>query len=309
MVATPTRVKVCGLTSLRDAELAVELGAWALGMIFFEDSPRRCSLAEAQRITSALRRKAELCGVFVNAPLDQVAATGEQLGLSMLQLHGDEGPAFCAEAARRTGARVIKAAQVSGPGDVRDLERFHVDFHLLDARARAPERRALRGGTGETFDWTLMAGRHSKVPLILGGGLNPDNVADAIAFAEPYAVDTASGTEAAPGRKDADKLSAFFTSVETASNHGDTGKRSDMSLPRLDQNTRGVPYNHGDTGKKSDTPLPSLDRNAQRAAYSHGDTGEKKDTSLASSDRKDNPPAVAGANGHSSGRRVADTPT
>jgi phosphoribosylanthranilate isomerase len=228
MAATSTRVKVCGLTSLRDAELAVELGAWALGMIFVEDSPRSCSLSEAQRIASSLRRKAELCGVFVNAPLDLLAATGKELGLSVLQLHGDEGPAFCAEVARRTGARVIKAAQVSGPGDVRDLERFHVDFHLLDARARAPERRALRGGTGETFDWTLLRARRSRIPLILSGGLNPDNVGEAIALADPYAVDTASGTEAAPGRKDADKLSAFFTSVEIASGEGDTGERSDL---------------------------------------------------------------------------------
>jgi phosphoribosylanthranilate isomerase len=234
MVATLPRVKVCGLTSLRDAELAVELGAWALGMIFFEDSPRGCSLAEAQRIASALRRKAELCGVFVNAPLDQVAATGEALGLSMLQLHGDEGPAFCAEAARRTGARVIKAAQVSGPGDVRDLERFHVDFHLLDARARAPERRALRGGTGETFDWTLLHARRSRTPLILSGGLNPTNVGEAIALVGPYAVDTASGTEAAPGRKDADKLSAFFTSIQAACDHGATGVGGDTSLESLE---------------------------------------------------------------------------
>jgi phosphoribosylanthranilate isomerase len=252
MVATPTRVKVCGLTSLRDAELAVELGAWALGMIFFEDSPRRCSLAEAQLIASALRRKAELCGVFVNAPLDHVAATGKELGLSMLQLHGDEGPAFCAEAARRTGARVIKAAQVSGPGDVRDLERFHVDFHLLDARARASERRALRGGTGETFDWTLLHARSSRIPLILSGGLNPSNVGKAIALIDPYAVDTASGTEAAPGRKDPDKLSAFFTSVDTVFDDGDTGEVRDASFESPD--------------RKAEQPAPA---SAHREAIGH----------------------------------------
>jgi phosphoribosylanthranilate isomerase len=213
-VAAPSRVKVCGITNLDDAEMAVELGAWALGMIFFEGSPRSCSRLEAQRIVGALRRKVELCGVFVNAPLEQVMQTGEELDLSLLQLHGDEGPAFCSEAARRSGARVIKAAQVSGPGDLRDLERFHVDFHLLDAHASAPERRDLRGGTGETFDWTLLAGRRSKVPLILSGGLTAENVAEAITVARPYAVDTASGTEAAPGRKDEQKLRAFFDVVE-----------------------------------------------------------------------------------------------
>jgi phosphoribosylanthranilate isomerase len=240
MVATPTRVKVCGLTTLHDAELAVELGAWALGMIFFEDSPRRCSLEEAGRIAGALRRKAELCGVFVNAPLDEVAATGKELGLSMLQLHGDEGPAFCAEVARRTGARVLKAAQVSGPGDVRDLERFHVDFHLLDARARDPARRALRGGTGETFDWTLLHARRSRIPLILGGGLNPTNVGQAIALIDPYAVDTASGTESAPGHKDAEQLRAFFSSVQTPSNHGDRAESSQLLPARGDRDNRAL---------------------------------------------------------------------
>ncbi|HEY2569862.1 MAG TPA: phosphoribosylanthranilate isomerase [Solirubrobacteraceae bacterium] len=214
MSQAPPRVKICGLTNLPDAELAVELGAWALGMIFYEGSPRRCAPEEAERIAAALRRKAELCGVFVNAPLEHVVAHSESIGLSMLQFNGDEGPAFCAEAARRTGARVIKAVQVAGPGDVRDVERFHVDFHLLDARAKARERQGLRGGTGETFDWALVAKRRSKVPLILSGGLTADNVASAIFATAPYAVDTASGTESAPGRKDPEKLHAFFAAVE-----------------------------------------------------------------------------------------------
>src|SRR2546421_6117065 len=154
-------VKVWGLTRLPDAELSVSRGAWALGMVFAAESPRRCSLAEAQLICARLRRKVELCGVFVNAPLQELAATAEELGLSMLQLHGDEGPSFCAEAARRSGARVTKAAQVSGPGDVRALERYHTDFHLLDARGSTPRTHALRGGTGESFDWTLARARHS----------------------------------------------------------------------------------------------------------------------------------------------------
>jgi phosphoribosylanthranilate isomerase len=213
MSQTPPRVKVCGITNLHDAEMAVELGAWAVGMIFFEDSPRRCSPAEAERIVAALRRDVQLCGVFVNAPLEQVVRQSEDLGLTMLQFSGEEGPAFCAEAARRNGAQVIKAAQVSGPGDVRDLERFHVDFHLLDARAKEPARQGLRGGTGETFDWGLVRVRRSRVPLILSGGLNAENVGEAIEQTRPFAVDTASGTESAPGLKDAAKLNAFFAAV------------------------------------------------------------------------------------------------
>jgi phosphoribosylanthranilate isomerase len=206
-------VKICGITNLADGELALELGAWALGMIFYDASPRRCSTAEAETIASALRRKVELCGVFVNTPLEQVVAQSEAVGLTLLQFNGEEGPSFCAEAARRTGARVIKAMQVSMAGDVRDLERFHVDFHLLDARAKDPGKLSLRGGTGETFDWTLVRARRSKVPLILSGGLNAENVTAAIAATSPYAVDTASGTESAPGRKDPNKLRDFFAAV------------------------------------------------------------------------------------------------
>ncbi len=207
------RVKVCGITTLEDAQLACELGAWALGMIFYEGSPRRCALAQARVVCAAMRRRAELSGVFVNAPLGQVVATSEELGLTLLQLHGDEGPAFCAEAARRTGTRVIKAVQVAGAGDVRDIERFHVDFHLFDTR---PHAGGLRGGTGESFDWRLLAQRRSRVPAILSGGLTVDNVAEGIAAVRPWAVDTASGTERAPGHKDPVRMRAFFDAVAEA---------------------------------------------------------------------------------------------
>jgi phosphoribosylanthranilate isomerase len=141
----------------------------------------------------------------------------------MLQLHGDEGHAYCAQAGHRTGARVIKAVQVASIGEVRDVERFHTDFHLLDARSTVPGREKRRGGTGEAFDWSLLAARRSKVPLILSGGLRPENAAQAIlaacthgAHARPFALDTASGTEAAPGRKDPERLRAFFAAVESA---------------------------------------------------------------------------------------------
>jgi phosphoribosylanthranilate isomerase len=207
------RVKICGITNLGDAELSLELGAWALGMIFYEGSPRRCSPEQAQVIAASLRRRVELCGVFVNASLEEIVRSGEDLGLSMVQLHGDEGPAFCAEVRRRTGLRVIKAAQVSGSGDVRDLERYHVDFHLLDARAKASARQGMRGGTGETFDWDLVAERRSKVPLILSGGLSATNVVEAVGVTRPYAVDSASGTESAPGHKDPQRLRDFFQAV------------------------------------------------------------------------------------------------
>jgi phosphoribosylanthranilate isomerase len=211
-----TRVKICGLTNLADAEAAVDLGAWALGMIFYDGSPRRCSFEEALTITATLRRRVELCGVFVNASLAEIARLSEELSLTLIQLHGDEGPSFCDEVRRRTGAQVIKAKQVSVPADVRDLERFHVDFHLVDAHVKAAARAGMRGGTGETFDWSLLDARRSKLPLILSGGIDAGNAGAAIAAVHPYALDSASGTESSPGHKDHQRMAALFAAVRAA---------------------------------------------------------------------------------------------
>jgi phosphoribosylanthranilate isomerase len=208
-----TPVKVCGLTSLDDAARAVDLGAWALGMVFWPHSPRRCPHDEAARIIGAMRRRAELVGVFVDAHLDTVIRAADELSLTMLQLHGDEGPSYCAEAARRTGCKIIKAAKVRTQADLRALQPYHTDFHLLDSGSAA-----LPGGTGGTWDWSLVDAVHvDGVPVIASGGLIPDNVADAIRAVRPYAVDTASGTESAPGRKDPAKLEAFFAAVKEGS--------------------------------------------------------------------------------------------
>ena len=208
---TGARVKICGNTNLADAQLAADLGAWAVGLIFHRPSPRRCPLGEAAAIAAALRRRVEVVGVFVNRPLDEVVARADEVGLSIVQLHGDEGPAYCAEVARRTGCRVMKARQVRSGADPRALAAFHVDFHLLDAHADG-----LRGGTGQTFDWALAAQRRSPVPLVLSGGLTPDNVGEAIARTAPWAVDVASGVEAGPGRKDPGRLESFFGAVRAA---------------------------------------------------------------------------------------------
>ena len=207
-LAGVTRVKVCGITRHEDAELAVELGAWALGFILWPHSPRAADPVVAAGIAAAMRRRTELVGVFVNATLDEVAQAAEALHLSHVQLHGDEGPVYCAEAARRTGAKVIKAVRVAGPADFQDLERFHTDFHMLDTAARG-----LRGGTGETWDWALAARRRRKIPVILSGGLNAENVAAGIEAIDPWAVDVSSGVEAAPGIKDPDKLAAFMAAA------------------------------------------------------------------------------------------------
>lgn len=206
-----TKVKICGITNLEDARLAAELGAWAIGMIFWEGSERRCEIDSAEQISAELRRKVEPAGVFVNATLDEIAYVADRCSLAILQLHGDEGPAFCREAGRRTGCKVMKAVRVKDAGSVRALASFEVDYHLLDAYKPGH-----LGGTGETFQWELVKlhGRH--VPIVLSGGLSPDNVGEGIATTRPFAVDTASGTEAAPGKKDPAKVKAFFAAVTQA---------------------------------------------------------------------------------------------
>jgi phosphoribosylanthranilate isomerase len=196
------------MTRHEDAELAVELGAWAIGFVLWPHSPRAADPAVAAGIAAALRRRVELVGVFVNATFDEIAHAADELHLSHVQLHGDEGPAFCAEAGRRTGAKVIKAMRIASAADFQDLERYHTDLHLLDAAAKG-----LRGGSGRTWDWALAARRRRHVPAILSGGLNADNVAAGIAAVEPWAVDVSSGVEASPGVKDPERMRAFAAAV------------------------------------------------------------------------------------------------
>jgi phosphoribosylanthranilate isomerase len=203
------RIKFCGITSVADAELAVANGAWAIGLILWPESKRACDPGEGIRIGNALRRKVEIAGVFVNQSLDEIAAFVDMLGLTMVQLHGEEGPAFATEVRRRTGAKVIKAQSIRLASDVLKVQAFHaIDYHLLDTY-----REGERGGTGETFDWRMLDRRSTDVPLILSGGLNPENVTAAIAAADPFAVDVASGTEASPGVKDSEKMKAFAEAV------------------------------------------------------------------------------------------------
>ncbi len=209
------RVKFCGITNLDDAAEAVRLGAWAIGLIHHEPSPRHVEPAVAAEIAAAFRRKTEIVGVFVNPALGDVVRAVEDEQLSVVQLNGEEGASFCAEVGRRAGVKVIKAVHVASAADVHGADAYRsVDFHLFDRRAKG-----LWGGSGETFDWELLRGHRSEVPAILAGGLRPDNVAAAVEIVHPYAVDVAGGVEAAPGRKDHVKMTAFFeaaNSVPTA---------------------------------------------------------------------------------------------
>jgi phosphoribosylanthranilate isomerase len=200
-----TRLKVCGITRAPDAELAVEAGAWAIGFILWPGSRRYVEPAMAAGIARAVRRRTELVGVFVNPTLDEVAHAADLMGLTHLQLHGDEGPSFCTAAAQRTGCRVIKALRVRSRADVVAAQRFHTDLHMLDAPAN-----------GRTWDWSLASERRSATPLIVAGGLTAENVGEAIATARPWAVDVASGVEAEPGIKDPERVRAFAAAVAAA---------------------------------------------------------------------------------------------
>jgi phosphoribosylanthranilate isomerase len=209
------RIKICGMTSVEDAELAAGHGAWAIGVIHDPDSPRYCEPAVAAEIGAALRRRCEVAGVFVNAPLDEIERGAVDENLTVIQLHGEEGPAFCREVARRTGAKVMKAFRVRSGADVRAAKSFPTDLHLFDAyRPGKP------GGTGESFDWELLAGHRSQTPFLLAGGLTPENVKEAIAAAAPWGVDVVSGVEAEPGRKDPELLAEFFERARAATRTG-----------------------------------------------------------------------------------------
>jgi phosphoribosylanthranilate isomerase len=207
-----TRVKICGITRVEDAQLAVQNNVWALGMIMWPASPRYVAPQAAADIADSARKSAEIVGVFVDQPLDEVVALISEIGLSMVQLHGNEGKHFCQAIVERTGVRVIKAFRVQGRDVLGEMGKFYgVDFHLLDTyKAGIP------GGTGETFDWKFLVDtpRRGDVPLILSGGLTPENVAGAIEMVGPYAVDVSSGVESEPGIKDHDKMNAFFAAVD-----------------------------------------------------------------------------------------------
>jgi phosphoribosylanthranilate isomerase len=204
-----TRVKICGLTNLEDALVAVGEGASALGFVF-ADSPRRITPAEARRIAQALPPFVTTVGVFVDEDAARVVETADFVGLGAIQLHGSEGREELA-ALRRW--KVIKAFRPRSEAELEQLKEYAAaSAFLLDSYSR--ER---RGGTGEVFDWDLA--RRAKAlgrPLILAGGLTPENVGEAIARVRPFAVDVSSGVEAEPGKKDPDKVARFMAAVRAA---------------------------------------------------------------------------------------------
>ncbi|MFA4903376.1 MAG: phosphoribosylanthranilate isomerase [Desulfobaccales bacterium] len=206
------KIKICGITNLEDALLAADLGANALGFIFYPKSSRCVAPDAARAIIAQIPPFVMSVGVFVDEEAAVVQNLAARVGLDWVQVHGQESPDYC----RSLGRRVIKGFRIKDESSLKDLEPFQgaVQAFLLDTYKKGQV-----GGTGETFDWRLAREAKRYGQIILAGGLNPDNVAQAIKVAQPQAVDTASGTEAAPGKKDPEKLRAFFAKVEGVFDH------------------------------------------------------------------------------------------
>ena len=202
-----TRVKICGITRTDDARAAAEAGADAIGLVFYPPSPRFLSTERAVEIRDALPPFLQTVALFVNPDAAQVAQVIGRVHPAMLQFHGDETPQFCAQ----FGLPFVKACRVrAGVDPLAYLERYaRAAAWLLDSYV--PE----YGGVGESFDWSLAPGKPAR-PLILSGGLQPDNVARAIRAVRPWGVDVSSGVESAKGVKDAAKMAAFIAEVRHA---------------------------------------------------------------------------------------------
>ncbi|MBF0612878.1 MAG: phosphoribosylanthranilate isomerase [Magnetococcales bacterium] len=195
------RVKVCGITSIDDGLAAVEAGADAIGLVFYPPSPRHVSPQEAAEIVAAMPPFVTVVGLFVNMPALEIGQIVRHCRLEHIQLHGDESPEEC----RNLPVRVIKAVRVASPEDLLGLDRYPVEALLLDAKVKG-----LYGGSGQRFDWHMIESTKLPKPVILAGGLEPDNVAQAVSLVRPYAVDVSSGVERAPGIKDFHKMVAFI---------------------------------------------------------------------------------------------------
>lgn len=203
-----TRVKICGITRLEDALLSIDLGADALGFVFYPPSPRAVSIAQAAEIIKNIPPFVTTTALFVDAEIEFVRQVVEATGVDLLQFHGDETAEYCS----LQGRPYIKALRVRPSMDLNALQKAYSGAQglLLDAY-----REGVPGGTGETFDWSLIPGEIARCS-ILAGGLNDANVQSAIEQVSPYAVDVSGGVESSKGIKDFGKLQRFFESVASA---------------------------------------------------------------------------------------------
>jgi len=202
------RVKICGITRPDDAVTAAEAGADAIGLIFYEKSPRHVTPEQATSILAALPPYVTPVALFVDETVARIREICGPLGIRTVQLHGDEPPEVAEQLADFC---VIKAFRVGDEADLEPLASYPAAAYLLDSRVEGR-----RGGTGVTFDWALAAraARHGRI--IVAGGLNPENVAEAVRCARPYGVDVSSGAESEPGKKDPERVRAFVAAARRA---------------------------------------------------------------------------------------------
>ena len=202
------QVKICGLTHPHEAARCVELGADAIGVVFFPKSPRHVAADQARSVVAALPETVAAVGVFVDASFSYIMARVERCGLSMVQLHGRE-PTRLAARLKAEGVGVIKALFVDGRPGFDDASAFDVDGYLVECA-----KGSLPGGNAMAWDWGAARGFGNRRPLVLAGGLSPDNVAEAVRAAQPAAVDVSSGVEVSPGRKDPDRVARLIAAVQ-----------------------------------------------------------------------------------------------
>ncbi|WP_068911094.1 phosphoribosylanthranilate isomerase [Acinetobacter sp. WCHAc010034] len=209
-----TRAKICGLTRPQDIQSAVHAGADAIGLVFYPPSPRSVTAEQAKALMRHIPAYVQSVGLFVNASADEIEAVLKEVPLDMLQFHGDETVAQCAAIAERTGRRWYKALQVKPELDlietIKNYQQAGASAVLLDAWH--PE---LKGGTGHSFDWSQFP--KLDIPLILAGGLKPENVEDAIKTTQAFAVDVSGGVESAKGIKDQQLIEQFMQGVQRGS--------------------------------------------------------------------------------------------
>ncbi len=207
-MAVNVKVKICGVTTIDDAQVAVQAGAYGVGLMFYSGSPRHISVDVAQEIAESLPPSVLRVGVFVDPNPSDIFAAIQLCGLNLLQFHGNETPQFC----QQFGVMTMKAFRMRNAGSLDPLATFSADAFLLDSYV--PDK---AGGTGETFNWDLaVEAKKFGRPIFLAGGLTPENVADAIRAVQPFGVDVSSGVEFSPGRKNPEKVRAFIAAARSA---------------------------------------------------------------------------------------------
>lgn len=201
-----TKVKICGITNNEDAQKAVFYGAWAVGFIFYKKSPRYVSPSKARKIVEGLPPFITPVGVFVNQKPKAVMDVCRFTKIKTVQFHGEEDPAYCK---RFKDCKIIKVFRITKNFDIKMVIPYKVDAFLFDTFQED-----IHGGTGQVFNWDLLKGQKFDIPIILSGGLNPQNVREAVDALSPYAVDISSGVERSPGIKNPRLIRSFFDILE-----------------------------------------------------------------------------------------------